>query len=123
MTTRKWLLYTIPILMLLLFGAIFNGGDFLKKPFGSDDRLLHSIQQLEKETKEKNWIEAKKRSTYATKAWNKISNRVQYSVERDYMYDISGTLARIKGGIEAEDDKAIIEEIYYFYDLWDNLGE
>lgn len=112
----------IPILIVLICAATFGGGAYLKKPFGKDDRLLYSVKQLEHNVKDKNWNEAKKNSTYANKAWSKISNRVQYSVERDYMYDISGTLSRIKGGIEVEDDKAIIEEIYFFYDLWDNLG-
>ncbi|WP_268236519.1 hypothetical protein [Caldalkalibacillus thermarum] len=31
-------------------------------------------------------------------------------------------LARIKGSVEAEDDQALLVDIYYFYELWDSLG-
>lgn len=108
--------------MLSIFIFIMAGGSLLKKPIGEDDRILEAIQELEKHVKNKEWKEAKNRIEYVGKGWNKVVNRIQFSVEREYMFEISGTIARIKGGIEVEDDKAIMEEIYFFYDLWDNLG-
>ncbi|MCF7753919.1 DUF4363 family protein [Paenibacillus sp. FSL H8-0317] len=123
MKTRFWLLYVLPIFLILVFVAIMASGSFLKKPFGTDDRLLESIQTLEQQVKGNQWTEAKSQVNYAMKAWDKIVNRIQFSVERETIYDILGTLARIKGGVAAEDDKAIMEEIYYFYVLWDNLGD
>ncbi|KOY16675.1 DUF4363 family protein [Paenibacillus sp. JNUCC31] len=123
MKTRFWLLYVLPICLLLVFTAIMVSGTFLKKPFGADDRLLESIHKLEKQVEGKQWTEAKSQVNYAMNAWEKIVNRIQFSVERETIYDILGTLARIKGGVAAEDDKAIMEEIYYFYVLWDNLGD
>ncbi|WKL02271.1 DUF4363 family protein [Paenibacillus amylolyticus] len=109
--------------LILVFVAIMASGAFLKKPFGNDDRLLESIQTLEKQVEGKQWTEAKSQVNYAMQAWDKVVNRIQFSVERETIYDILGTLARIKGGVAAEDDKAIMEEIYYFYVLWDNLGD
>ncbi|KGP80328.1 MULTISPECIES: DUF4363 family protein [unclassified Paenibacillus] len=123
MKTRFWLLYVLPICLLLVFTAIMVSGTFLKEPFGADDRLLESIHKLEKQVEGKQWTEAKSQVNYAMNAWEKIVNRIQFSVERETIYDILGTLARIKGGVAAEDDKAIMEEIYYFYVLWDNLGD
>ncbi|MCL6661957.1 DUF4363 family protein [Paenibacillus polymyxa] len=123
MKTRFWLLYVLPIFLILVFVAIMASGAFLKKPFGNDDRLLESIQTLEKQVEGKQWTEAKSQVNYAMQAWDKVVNRIQFSVERETIYDILGTLARIKGGVAAEDDKAIMEEIYYFYVLWDNLGD
>lgn len=119
---RKWLIIMIPSLILLVSVGIMAGGSLLKQPMGNDDRIVEAIQQLEKNVKKKDWEKANERSKYAMKAWKKVVNRIQFSTEREYMFEISGALARIQGGIEAEDDKAIIEEIYYFYDLWDNLG-
>jgi hypothetical protein len=119
---RKWLIIVFPVLFLLVSVGIMAGGSFLKQPMGKDDRVLEAVQQLEKNVKGKDWEQAKERSKYAMKAWKKVVNRIQFSAEREYMFEISGTLSRIHGGIEAEDDKAILEEIYYFYDLWDNLG-
>jgi hypothetical protein len=123
MKTRFWLLYVLPICLILVFVAIMVSGALLKKPFGADDRLLESVQTLQKQVEDKKWTEAKSQIDYAMKAWDKIVNRIQFSVERETIYDILGTLARMKGGIAAEDDKAIMEEIYYFYVLWDNLGD
>lgn len=123
MKTRFWLLYVLPICLLLVFVAIMATGAMLKKPFGADDRLLESIQKLEKQVEAKKWTEAKSQIDYAMKAWDKIVNRIQFSVERETIYDILGTLARIRGGIAAQDDKAIMEEIYFFYVLWENLGD
>lgn len=123
MKTRFWLLYVLPIFLILVFVAIMASGAFLKKPFGNDDRLLESIQTLEKQVEGKKWTEAKSQVDYSMQAWEKIVDRIQFSVERETIYDILGTLARIKGGVAAEDDKAIMEEIYYFYVLWDNLGD
>ncbi|MEK4365631.1 DUF4363 family protein [Paenibacillus sp. FSL M8-0212] len=123
MKTRFWLLYVLPIFLILVFVAIMASGAFLKKPFGKDDRLLESVQMLEKQVEGKQWTEAKSQINYAMQAWDKVVNRIQFSVERESIYDILGTLARMKGGVAAQDDKAIMEEIYYFYVLWDNLGD
>ncbi|MDN4602227.1 DUF4363 family protein [Paenibacillus sp. F6_3S_P_1C] len=123
MKTRFWLLYVLPISMIILFCAILATGTFLKKPMGTNDRLLESVQKLEKEVQAKNWTEAKTQVDYAMKAWDRIVNRVQFSVERETVYEILSTLARIEGGVVAKDDKGIMAEIYYFYVLWDNLGD
>ncbi|CAI6051271.1 hypothetical protein PAECIP112173_01400 [Paenibacillus sp. JJ-100] len=122
MKKKTWLLYAIPILMLLLFISIMVSGPMLKKPLGKHDRLLESVHLLEKQVQEKQWTQAKAQVDYAMHAWDRIVNRIQFSVERESIYDILGALARMKGGIAAKDDQAILEEIYYFYALWDNLG-
>ncbi|GGH49821.1 DUF4363 family protein [Paenibacillus silvae] len=123
MKKQSWLLYAIPIVMLLLFIAIMVSGTWLKKPFGTQDRLFESIQLLEKHVQDKQWTKAKAQVDYAMQAWDRIVNRIQFSVERETIYDILGALARMQGGIAAKDDQAIMEEIYYFYALWDNLGD
>ncbi|MDM5277377.1 DUF4363 family protein [Paenibacillus silvae] len=123
MKKQSWLLYAIPIVMLLLFIAIMVSGTWLKKPFGTQDRLFESIQLLEKHVQDKQWTKAKSQVDYAMQAWDRIVNRIQFSVERETIYDILGALARMQGGIAAKDDQAIMEEIYYFYALWDNLGD
>lgn len=56
MKTRFWLLYVLPIFLILVFVAIMASGSFLKKPFGTDDRLLESIQTLEKQVESKNGL-------------------------------------------------------------------
>ncbi|MFB1052246.1 hypothetical protein [Paraliobacillus sp. JSM ZJ581] len=120
---KKFLLYFIPIFTLVFFIVIMNSGYFLKGPFGKDDRLYETIIQLEHNVTEKNWGMAKENIMYSENAWKKIVKRIQYSVEKEYIIEINGILSRIKGGIEINDDKAIIEEVYYFYEMWDKLAK
>jgi hypothetical protein len=120
---KKWLIRLIPIAFILISIVIMTTGSLLKQPLGKEDRLVESIKELEANIEDKNWIEANANIIYAKNAWNKIVNRIQLSVEREYMIEINGILDRISGGIKARDDQAILEEIYYFYGLWEYLGK
>ena len=85
-----------------------------QKPFGTQDRLLESIQLLEKQVQDQQWTQAKARVKYAMQAWDRIVNRIQYSVERESIYDILGALARIQGGIAAKDDQRLWRKFIIF---------
>ncbi|GAC41823.1 DUF4363 family protein [Paenibacillus popilliae] len=122
MKKRKWLMLGLSVFLLVFFGAVLGSGNFLKQPLGKEDRLLEAVQSIEQHVEKKNWELAKDKVEYASNAWRQIVNRIQYSVEREYMYDISGILSRIRGGIVAKDDAAVMEEVYFFYELWENLG-
>lgn len=119
---RKILLYTVPTLTLILFVIVMNSGYFLKKSFGDDDNVHEKVQQLEQHVKNSNWMEAEKDIDKIEIAWNKVVHRIQFSVEKEYMLEINGALSRIKGGVEAKDKEAILEEIYFYYELWDRLA-
>lgn len=119
---RKFFLYLIPIITLIAFIALMIGGNFLKQPFGKNDRVYEGIKALEMNVNQEQWDQANEEIIYIEHAWKKVVNRIQFSVEREYMFEISGTIARIHGGIVAKDKTAILEEIYFFYDLWLNLA-
>jgi hypothetical protein len=120
---RTWLLRLIPVLFIIISIAIMTTGNILKQPIGKDDQLVAAIKKLEANIEDKNWEGANENIDYAKKAWHKIANRIQLSVEREYVIEINGILDRIKGGVKAKDDQAITEEIYYFYGLWKYLGK
>ncbi|WP_182200972.1 hypothetical protein [Paraliobacillus salinarum] len=120
---KKFLLYFIPILTIASFIVVMNSGYFLKGPFGDDDRLYEAITQIEQNVLEKKWEMAEENIAYSENAWKKIVRRIQYSVEKEYIIEINGILSRIRGGIKIYDDKAIIEEVYYFYEMWDKLAK
>ncbi len=122
-TVKKFFLYFIPLCTLALFIFVMNSGSLLKQPLSKEDQLYKSIYQIETNVKEKDWKKANKNINYAETAWKKIVRRIQFSVEKEYIIDLNGTLSRIKGGIAARDDKAIMEEVYYFYELWHNLAK
>lgn len=102
---------------------ILNSGYFLKIPLGNDDRLLEAVTKIESDVIDKDWNKATEDIRYSEDAWAKIVKRIQFSLEKEYIIEITGTLSRIKGGIEARDNKALMEEIYYFYGLWDKLAK
>ncbi|MED1600379.1 DUF4363 family protein [Alkalihalophilus marmarensis] len=119
---RKFLLYAIPILFMIVSFSIMISGMWLKEPLGSDDHLLSYIQNVEENVKAENWEQADQEHQKAQHAWRKISKRVQYSVERDDMMAITEVLSRIEGGIKAKDEPTIMPDIYYFYGIWKDLG-
>jgi len=120
--TRKWLINLVPVIFFIISISVMAGGSVLKNPLGENDHVFDAVQQIEHHAKNEDWTQARERARYAVSAWEKVVNRIQFSVERDHMIEISGTLARIQGGVEARDKNAILEEVYYFYDLWRNLG-
>ncbi|WP_179107225.1 DUF4363 family protein [Sediminibacillus massiliensis] len=107
---------------LACFVAIMISGSYLKEPFGQDDQLYKRMTQLETHITKQDWDRAEADLIYLEKAWDKVSKRVQFSVEKGNMAEISGILARIEGGIVSRDISSTREEIHFFYYQWDEIG-
>ncbi|QQK76278.1 DUF4363 family protein [Salicibibacter cibarius] len=119
---NKFLLYFIPALFLIFVIGLMTGGGWLKEPITGQDDLLAYIQNIEQAMEEENWEEASAQHQNAEQAWETISKRIQYSVEREDMLAVSETISKMEGGIEEEDSSTISPELYYFYELWSKLG-
>ncbi|MBB6448285.1 hypothetical protein HNR44_000234 [Geomicrobium halophilum] len=119
---KKFLLFSVPSLFLILSVVLMTGGSWIKEPMGAHDDLFSYVQNIEHFIEEENWEEASEEHQNAQQAWDTISKRIQYSVEREDMLAISETLSRIEGGIKEEDTSSISPELYYFYELWSELG-
>lgn len=119
---NKLLLYALPLLFICLAALLLTGGGWLKKPLGHNDDLLLHIEHVETYIDALEWDKAKKAHRKAANAWDIISKRVQFSVERDDMQAIQETIAKIEGGIQEENPSQVYPELYYFYDLWADLG-
>ncbi len=118
----KWFIYGVPIFILALSVAVMTSGGLLKKPLRADDDVFRLVEEVEQFVIQKDWATARVKSVAANQAWHHVVNRIQFSVEREMIMEISGTLARIRGAAEAEDEQSALTEVYYFYDLWDNLA-
>ncbi|WP_017726127.1 DUF4363 family protein [Halalkalibacterium ligniniphilum] len=118
---RKLLLILVPTLFIALSSALLVSTGWLKEPFSEDDRLQESIQALESHIKNQEWGQASQTQKKAEKAWESISKRIQFSVDREIMFEINGSLSRIKGSIEGRDQESTLIEIYYFYTLWESI--
>ncbi len=118
----KWLVFGVPVVILAACVLVMASGAWLKEPFSADDDVLGLVQELEQLTKKEDWESAWMTAQAAHDAWQRVVNRIQFSVEREIIFQISGSLAKMQGAVQAEDASAILQEIYYFYDLWSNLA-
>ena len=107
---------------MLLFGMVMTSGAFLKKPLVGDDDLLGYVEQIELIVKNGDWSQADVPLQKGIRAWEKVKNRIQFSVERDFIIDIDNKLATIKGGIKAKDEKGILTTTEELRFVWSELG-
>ncbi|MCL7748380.1 DUF4363 family protein [Halalkalibacter alkaliphilus] len=119
---RKTLLYAVPVTFILVSLTLMISGGWLKEPMGDQDELLKSVQNIEQHVKRNEWQEAKREHTYTKKAWTIVSKRIQYSVGKESLSEVSQILSRMEGAIEANDANVTLVEAYSFYELWENLG-
>lgn len=119
---RKLWLYAIIILMLLLFGATMAAGPLLKLPLGGQDDLLGQVRTLEQLVSQGDWSAAETKAAEAATSWKRIVKRIQFSTERAKISEIGGILARLQGSVKARDPQGAMQEIYYFYEEWNDFG-
>lgn len=111
------------IAMLALFIAIIGSGFILKGSFTDDDDVIKQIDLIEKAANESNWEQARVDFKSGQKAWEKVKNRIQFSVERIFIEDIDEELATLSGAIIAEDKEASIITTEKIKLLWKELGK
>lgn len=120
---RKFLVVSIPIVTMILFILFMISGSFLKQPFGEDDNVPKAIEIVIQDIVNENWAEAGKNTDQLIKAWEKVLNRVQFSSERNEINDLSISLARLRGAVQAQDKASGLEELYAAYEHWQDLGQ
>lgn len=118
----KWFLFGVPAFILALSVLVMTSGGWLKEPLMGDDDVVALVREMEQLAKAGDWEGAWEKSLAAYDAWRRVVNRIQFSVEREMILEISGSLAKMQGAVRAADSSAMLEEVYYFYDLWSNLS-
>lgn len=109
--------------VIILFIVVMNTGGFLKKPFGEKDDFIKYMNLMEESIQENAWKSAEQSWKDASAAWNKISKRVQFSVERDDMDRLTIALGRLKGALAAEDASAALIALFEAKEIWQNLEQ
>ncbi|MDD3852989.1 MAG: DUF4363 family protein [Syntrophomonadaceae bacterium] len=115
--------YILPITLLVFFILVMNSGDFLKQPRGSQDNVIHYLNQVENEIKQQEWDTALQEHQNLSAAWDKIVPRIQFSVEKAEINKVNVNLARLKVFIEVNDHNAARAEISEIREHWDNLNK
>lgn len=120
---RKILTISIPIVIILLFIFIMQSGSFLKQPTGKDDDFNQIIMDLIEEIDNESWDEVNNGLNDLDKAWMTIVSRIQFSVERDEINNLSNSIARLKGAAKANDKSNSMVELYETYNIWINIAK
>ena len=118
---KKFVHYLIPIVTLIIFAGIMLSGRYLKKPRDASEDVMGFIKTAVTDVSSDNWNKATVDIDNLEKAWKKILPRIQFSVERDELYNISTNIARLKASAIAEDKSSALLELYTVMENWDEL--
>jgi len=102
---------------------IMLSGDILKQPLMGDDNVPQSIQIVMQDINQENWEAAIQNTDHLNSVWNKVINRVQFSAERNQIDDLSMSIARLRGAIQAQDKTSGLLELSEAYEHWESLGK
>ena len=118
---RRFLIIAIPIATIVAFVMIMQSTRFLKKSFGENDGVAEIFDELFDEIDNENWEDISKGVEDLEVAWGIVVSRLQFSVERDEINNISNNIARLKGAVQAKDKVNVLMELYQAHNNWKNL--
>ncbi|MFT5872830.1 MAG: hypothetical protein ACI8WT_001767 [Clostridium sp.] len=118
---KKFISYAIPLVTLTAFVLLMLGGNYLKKPRNPSEDIVAFVELSIKHAKVEKWDMLQQDIKSIEFAWKKIIPRIQFSVERDEIYNISLNIASLKGAIASEDKSSTLIELNQIMENWDEL--
>jgi len=118
---KKFIAYSIPIVTLAIFVLIMLGGNYLKKPQTPSEDVIAYVNLSIKHAKVENWNKLQQDVASIDFAWKKVIPRIQFSVERDELYNISLNIASLRGSIASEDKSSTLIELNEIIENWAEL--
>ena len=118
---KKFITYFIPIVTLTVFVLIMLGGNYFEKPHSPSEDVIAFVNISIKHAKVENWNKLEQDITDIDFAWKKIIPRIQFSVERDELYNISLNIASLRGSISSEYKASTLIELNEIIENWDEL--
>lgn len=118
---KKFISYAIPIVTLTIFVLIMLGGNYLKKPRNPSEDVVSFVELSIEHAKSEKWDMLEQDIVSIDTAWKKIIPRIQFSVERDELYNISLNIASLRGSIASEDKASTLIELNQIIENWDEL--
>lgn len=120
---RKLWIYTVPLIVLAGFVVIMNSGDYLKKPLTTQDNFPYYLQEVEQAADREDWAAAQSHIEDLKIAWDKVSPRLQFSVDKDEMKSINLGLSRLQAFLKAQDRTQALGAAAEIREHWDHLNE
>lgn len=118
---KKFISFSIPILALTVFVLLMLGGNYLKKPHNPSEDVIVFVELSIEHAKAEKWDMLDEDIVNINTAWKKIMPRIQFSVERDELYNISLNIARLKGSADSKDKTSALIELNEIIENWDEL--
>lgn len=118
---KKIVSYLVPVVAIILFIAIMLSGKYLKNPRNPSEDVVGFMQNTINHANEENWGKVEIDIMNLEKAWKKIEPRIQFSVERDELYNIDVNIARLKGSSISKDKSSTLIELHELLENWDEL--
>ncbi|MBN6886962.1 uncharacterized protein DUF4363 [Cytobacillus horneckiae] len=121
---KEFILYkVIPLFILAIFICVMKSGEYLKQSFTEEDDVMHYVELVSTEIDNGHWSEAKTNISNVKDAFEIVKKRIQFSVERNELYEMESSINRAIGFVSARDvggAKAELEEIKF---TWEGLGK
>lgn len=121
LVVRKWVSYLIPLLTIILFIVVMEGGYYYVTSLDDRNTMPDYIQQVNEDLRTDQWDDARESLDRLELEWNKNVPRIQYHAEMDAIENIEEDIARLKGAIDAQDLGLSLAEISALSEHWENL--
>ncbi len=118
---KKMASYLFPIVTLLIFVFIMQGGCYFITSIKDKNDIPNYISQVENDIKNAHWDQAREDLDSLDSAWKKAVPKVQYHAEMDAIDGIKENLARLSGSIAAKDLGLALAELRELAEHWENL--
>lgn len=119
---RRFLVISIPIILLVICILIMLSGSFFKKPRGDWDDVIKHINTTTEAIMSDNWILAEENTNKLDTAWTTVTKRIQFSCERDEIHAVGVSIARLKAAVTAKDKTSALLELSEAEEHWEDLG-
>src|SRR5690625_1105510 len=120
---KKSIRIAIPTILILLFIFIMTTGSILKQPLSSDEvDVQQLIKAVEKEIISENWEHANEQLELTKQTWSKVVKRIQFSTERDEIFELQKSLERTEGYIKAKDKGGAMAELAEARHILNDIG-
>lgn len=119
---KKFLVISIPIILLTICVLIMLSGPFFKKPRGDWDNVIKYMDTTTKAIMSDNWILAEENTSKLDTAWMSVSKRIQFSCERHEINSLNVSIARLKAAITVKDKTSALLELSEAEEHWRDLG-
>lgn len=98
-----------------------TSANYLKQSFSDEDDIIGTLQEMRENIESNNWEQSSNYILYLQKAWKKVQNRVQFSVEKIRLHELENSLSKLKGAVYAKNKDIAIIEIEMLLYYWKHL--